>query len=81
MGWGCCVILALQWGGIERSWKDGGVVTCLVLIGVLPVIFIAWEHWLGEKAMFKLFLLKRRTIAYVLLLPLCPRRRPLRGEI
>ena len=65
MGWGCCVILALQWGGIERPWNDGGVVTCLVLVGVLPVIFLAWEHWLGDKAMFKLYLMKRRTIAYV----------------
>jgi hypothetical protein len=63
MAWGCCVILALQWGGIERSWKDGGVITCLVLVGVIPVIFILWEKWLGDRAMFKMYLLKRRTIA------------------
>lgn len=63
MGWGCCVILALQWGGIERPWNDGAVIACLVLVGVLPVIFVLWEKWLGDQAMFKMYLLKRRTIA------------------
>lgn len=63
MAWGCVVILALQWGGIERPWKDGGVIACLVLVGVLPPVFIAWEWWLGEGAMFRLALIKRRTIA------------------
>lgn len=63
MAWGCCLILALQWGGIERPWSDGGVIACLVLIGVLPPVFVAWEWYIGDKAMFKLELIKRRTVA------------------
>ena len=63
MAWGCVVSLALQWGGITRPWNDGGVVTCLVLIGALPPVFIAWEYWMGEKAMFRLAIFARRTIA------------------
>jgi hypothetical protein len=62
MGWGCSVILALEWGGITKPWSDGGVIVCLVLIGVLPFVFVGWEYWLGDGAMFKLKLIMRRTI-------------------
>ena len=63
MAWGCCVILALQWGGVTKKWSDGSVVATLVMIGVIPVIFVLYEKWIGENAMFKLHLIKRRTIA------------------
>lgn len=62
MAWAVCLILFLQWGGQTRAWSDGGVITCIVLSVVLIPIFIGYEYWLGEKAMFKLALLKRRTI-------------------
>lgn len=63
MGWSCCFILALQWGGVTRKWSDGGVIATLVLAAVLPFIFFAWEMFIGPKrAMLKLHLLKRRTI-------------------
>jgi hypothetical protein len=62
MAWGCCIISALQWGGITRPWNDGGVITCLVLVVVLLPVFFAWEYWLGASAMFRLSLIKRRTI-------------------
>lgn len=62
MGWGCCIILALQWGGVTKPWNDGSVIATLVLSAVLPIVFVLWEGWLGENAMFKLFLFKRRTI-------------------
>lgn len=65
MAWACCAILALQWGGITRPWNDGGVITCLVLTAVIPPLFFGWEYWLGEKAMFKMKLMRRRTIKYV----------------
>jgi hypothetical protein len=55
MAWGCCVILFTQWGGVTKSWKDGSVIAC-------AVIFFTWEYYLGDKAMFKLELIKRRTI-------------------
>ncbi|EJT50075.1 aflatoxin efflux pump AFLT [Trichosporon asahii var. asahii CBS 2479] len=61
--WAVCLIDALEWGGISRSWSDAGVIVSLVLMGVLPVAFFAWEKFLGEKrAMFKLRLFKRRTV-------------------
>lgn len=64
MGWSCCFILALQWGGVNRSWKDGGVIACLVLSVVLIPIFFLYEIWIGpERQMFKLHLIRRRNIA------------------
>lgn len=63
MGWGCVVILALQWGGVTKPWNNGSVIACLVMTAVIPPLFIAYEAWLGDNAMFKLHLLKRRTIA------------------
>lgn len=63
MAWGCCAILSMQWGGVTKSWKDPSVIATLVLTAVLPPVFIGWEWWLGEKAMFKLRLIKRISIA------------------
>jgi hypothetical protein len=63
MAWGCCLILFTEWGGVTREWSDGGVITTAVLTAVLIPVFLAWEYWLGERAMFKMQLLKRRTIA------------------
>ncbi|ORX34479.1 major facilitator superfamily domain-containing protein [Kockovaella imperatae] len=63
MAWGCCLILALQWGGVTKAWNDGSVIACLVMTAVLPVLFILYENWLGDQAMFRLALIKRRSIA------------------
>ena len=63
MAWGCCLILALQWGGVTKKWNDGSVIATLVMIPVIPVLFFTYEWWLGENAMFKLALIRRRSIA------------------
>lgn len=62
MAWGCCVILFTQWGGVTKPWSDGSVIATAVMSGVIPFIFFGWEYWLGENAMFKLHLLRRRTM-------------------
>ncbi|KAL1405301.1 hypothetical protein Q8F55_008928 [Vanrija albida] len=63
MGWAVSLILALQWGGVTKRWNDGSVIACLVLMGVLPVVFFLWEWWLGpERQMFKIHLIFRRTV-------------------
>ena len=65
MGWACCLILFMQWGGVTKKWSDGSVIACEVLSGVLPIVFVLYETWLGDHAMFRVALLKRRTIGFV----------------
>ncbi|KAF5355236.1 hypothetical protein D9758_005990 [Tetrapyrgos nigripes] len=48
------LILALQWGGNQKPWDDGGVIACFVVSPVLFAIFLAWEKYIGEKAMLPL---------------------------
>lgn len=63
MAWACCLILFMQWGGVTKAWNDGSVIACIVVAAVGPFFFLGYEYWLGEHAMFKMALLKRRTIA------------------
>ena len=52
--------LALEWGGLTKSWSDGTVVATLVVWLVLTVAFFVNEWFLGARAMMPLYLLKTR---------------------
>jgi hypothetical protein len=57
-----CYLLALQWGGISKSWKSADVVGCLVGFGVLALAFCVNEWWMGERALVHPRFLKHRTV-------------------
>ncbi|KAF8176416.1 transporter [Mycena galopus ATCC 62051] len=46
-----CLILALQWGGNTKPWGDKDIIICFVFAGVLSVAYVAWEIYMGERAM------------------------------
>ena len=46
-----CLVLATTWGGYSKGWKDPSVIACLVVVGVIAPIFVAWQWYLGEAAM------------------------------
>jgi len=49
------LLLALQWGGNTKPWKDPTIIALFVSSGVLCIIFVLWEHRLGpDKAMVPL---------------------------
>jgi hypothetical protein len=52
--------LALEWGGLSKSWSDGTVITTLVVWLVLTIGFVVNEWLLGSRAMAPLYLLKSR---------------------
>ncbi|KAF2096360.1 DNA repair protein RAD50 [Rhizodiscina lignyota] len=58
-----CLLLAFQWGGVTKKWSDGNVIGTLVAAGVIIIIFICWEIWLGERALMVPRLLKQKTIS------------------
>ncbi|KFX96550.1 hypothetical protein V490_03303 [Pseudogymnoascus sp. VKM F-3557] len=58
-----CLIIALQWGGSQYSWKDARIIVLLVLCGVLCIAFIGIQIWKQESAMVPPRLVKQRSIA------------------
>jgi MFS family permease len=62
LSWGVCFILGLEWGGIEKSWKNASTIACLVMIPVLLGVFFLWEWYYGKKAMLPLHILLRKNI-------------------
>lgn len=55
-------ILALEWGGTTYVWKDATIIGLFCgTIGTL-VVFIAWEHHVGSKAMIPIAIVRRRII-------------------
>jgi MFS family permease len=62
-----CLVLALQWGGNTKPWDDKAVIICFVFAGVITISFVAWEKYLGGKAMVPLEIFKSRSI-YALVL-------------
>lgn len=45
-----CLVLALQWGGIQYAWSSGPVVGTLVGFAVLVILFVLYEWKLAGPA-------------------------------
>lgn len=57
-----CFLLALQWGGVSKSWNDSEVIGTLVGFGLLITIFLIVEWRLQDRALLVPRLLKKKTI-------------------
>jgi len=62
MGSIVCLLIALQKGGTTEPWSSGSIIACLVMFGVLILVFIAVEVFSGDRALLQGRLLKDRTI-------------------
>ncbi|KAF7352573.1 Major facilitator transporter-like protein [Mycena venus] len=60
------LVLALQWGGNTKPWNDKAVIISFVFAGVLAILFVAWEIYLGERAMTPTAICKSRSIYAIL---------------
>lgn len=58
-----CLLLALQWGGIQYPWTDARVLVLLVLSGVLGVVFICIEVRQGDMAVLPTRVFTQRTVS------------------
>ncbi|KAI0836436.1 putative efflux pump antibiotic resistance protein [Hypoxylon sp. FL0890] len=58
-----CLVLALQWGGTEYSWKNARIIVLLVLCGVLCLAFVGIQIWKKEEATVPPRIVKQRSIA------------------
>lgn len=59
-----CLLLALQWGGTTYAWKSGRIVALLTLFGMLLVLFVGVQIWMGEQATVPPRIAAQRTIAF-----------------
>jgi MFS transporter, DHA2 family, glioxin efflux transporter len=58
-----CMLLALQWGGVQKPWKDSSVIGCLVGFVLLFTAFVVDQHFMGERASYPFRILKGRNVA------------------
>lgn len=57
-----CLLLALQWGGVEYPWSSPRVIVCLVLGLILLLAFVAVQIWKGEKATMPPRVITQRSV-------------------
>ncbi|KEF63406.1 uncharacterized protein A1O9_01384 [Exophiala aquamarina CBS 119918] len=46
-----CLLLALQWGGLEYKWSNVRIIVLLALSGSLFIAFVVVQRWRGDAAM------------------------------
>ncbi|KAK7044538.1 major facilitator transporter-like protein [Favolaschia claudopus] len=61
-----CMILALQWGGNTKPWNDKAVIITFVFSGVITAAYVAWEIYMGERAMTPTAIFKTRSVWAIL---------------
>ncbi|KAJ0160902.1 putative HC-toxin efflux carrier TOXA [Colletotrichum tanaceti] len=59
-----CLLLALQWGGVEYAWNDPRMIALLVLAAVLLVSFVAVQILLPATATVPPRIMRNRSIAF-----------------
>jgi MFS family permease len=64
IGFFVCYVLALQWGGVEKSWSNSDVIGTFVGFGVLAILFVINEWWLGERASVVPRIMKNRRVLW-----------------
>ncbi|KAF7192489.1 MFS-type efflux pump MFS1 [Pseudocercospora fuligena] len=63
VAFGACLVLALQWAGVTKSWSSSPVIGSLVGAGLAISILICVEAWLGDTAGLSGRLMRQKTIA------------------
>jgi hypothetical protein len=57
-----CLLLSLQWGGLQYPWSEPKVWGCMLGFFLLVIIFIGIQIRLGDRATIPVKILKQRTI-------------------
>jgi hypothetical protein len=57
-----CFLLAMEWGGVTKSWGSADMIAVLVIFPVLIIFFALNEWWQGENAQLSFRILKNRIV-------------------
>jgi multisubunit Na+/H+ antiporter MnhB subunit len=55
-------LLALQWGGTKYAWNSATVIGLLCGAFGTLLVFLAWEHHMGDEAMIPFSIIRRRVL-------------------
>jgi len=66
-----CLLLALQWGGVQYAWSSGRVIALLVIFVVFLLGFIGVQLWRKEKATVPPRLIANRNVSAGMLFTFC----------
>lgn len=58
-----CILLAFQWGGVQKSWSDSSVIGCFIGFALLFTAFIIDQYVMKERASYPFRILKGRNVA------------------
>lgn len=57
-----CFLLAMQWGGVTKAWSSADIIGLLVGAGLLAILFVLLEFYLGEYAALNMRILRMRWV-------------------
>ncbi|KAI2640361.1 putative efflux pump [Hypomontagnella submonticulosa] len=57
-----CLLLALQWGGVDYPWNNGRIIALFVVFAVLMIAFLYVQHLQQENATVPPRIMKNRTV-------------------
>ncbi|KAI0378099.1 putative efflux pump [Hypomontagnella monticulosa] len=57
-----CLLLALQWGGVDYPWNNGRIIALFVVFAVLLIAFLYVQHIQQENATVPPRIMKNRTV-------------------
>lgn len=57
-----CLLLALQWGGVEKDWKSSDIIGLFVGCVTIFVLFIVVEWFQGDRALLVPHIMKKRVV-------------------
>ena len=57
-----CLLLALGWGGVQKTWKSSDVIGTLIGFGLITIAFGLVERWQGPRALLLGRIIRRREV-------------------
>jgi hypothetical protein len=56
------LLLALEWGGIKYPWNSSTIIGLFCGSGATLVVFLTWEHYVGDKAMIPFSMVRKKIV-------------------
>ena len=66
-----CLLLALQWGGVNYAWSDPRIIALFVVFGVVIICFVVLQYFLKEDATVPARIAAQRSIMFASFFALC----------